>query len=81
MRVISDVSMLSGFDHVTIIVNDVERAVSRYTALLGSAPTWRGEHPDLGTRAALFGLSNSLIELVGPIPGAPNLGEPRITGQ
>jgi catechol 2,3-dioxygenase-like lactoylglutathione lyase family enzyme len=63
--------MLSGFDHVTIVVHDVELAVSRYTSLLGSAPTWRGEHPDLGTRAALFGLSNSLIELVGPIPGVP----------
>jgi catechol 2,3-dioxygenase-like lactoylglutathione lyase family enzyme len=63
--------MLSGFDHVTIIVSDVELAVSRYTALLGRAPTWRGEHLELGTRAALFGLSNALIELVGPIPDAP----------
>jgi catechol 2,3-dioxygenase-like lactoylglutathione lyase family enzyme len=63
--------MLSGFDHVTIVVHDLDLAVSRYTALLGSAPTWRGEHPELGTRAALFGLSNSLIELVGPIPEAP----------
>jgi len=63
--------MLSGFDHVTVVVHDVEAAVSRYTALLGRGPTWRGEHDELGTRAALFGLSNSLIELVGPIPDAP----------
>jgi catechol 2,3-dioxygenase-like lactoylglutathione lyase family enzyme len=63
--------MLTGFDHVTIVVDDLEAAVVRYTALLGRAPTWRGEHSELGTRAALFGLANALIELVGPIPEAP----------
>lgn len=62
--------MLSGFDHATIVVQDVDAAVARYAALLGRGPTWRGEHPELGTRAALFGLVNSLIELVGPIPDA-----------
>lgn len=67
----TDLTLLRGFDHVTIVVNDVELAVSRYALLMGSSPTWRGEHPELGTRAALFGLSNSLIELVGPIPEAP----------
>jgi catechol 2,3-dioxygenase-like lactoylglutathione lyase family enzyme len=63
--------MLTGFDHVTILVNDVAHAVSRYAALFGRSPSWQGEHPDLGTQAALFGLPNSLIELVGPLPNAP----------
>jgi catechol 2,3-dioxygenase-like lactoylglutathione lyase family enzyme len=63
--------MLSGFDHVTLVVQDVDASVERYTSLLGRGPTWRGEHPELGSRAALFGLANSLIELVGPIPDAP----------
>jgi catechol 2,3-dioxygenase-like lactoylglutathione lyase family enzyme len=63
--------MLTGFDHVTILVNDVAYAVSRYAALFGRSPSWQGEHPELGTQAALFGLPNSLIELVGPLPSAP----------
>ncbi len=62
--------MLSGFDHVTLVVNDVSHAVSRYTALLGRGPTWRGDHPELGTQVALFGLPNALIELVAPHPEA-----------
>lgn len=63
--------MFTRFDHVTIVVADVEAAVARYAALLGGEPSWRGEHRELGTRAALFGLSNALIEIVGPLPDAP----------
>jgi catechol 2,3-dioxygenase-like lactoylglutathione lyase family enzyme len=63
--------MLSGFDHVTLAVRDIEPAIARYTSLFGRAPSWRGGHPDLGTRAALFALDNSLIELVGPGSEAP----------
>jgi catechol 2,3-dioxygenase-like lactoylglutathione lyase family enzyme len=62
--------MLTRFDHVTILVNDVAAAEARYTQLLGAAPRWRGEHRELGTRAVLFGLANALIELVGPLPDA-----------
>lgn len=63
--------MLSRFDHLTLAVLDVEQAVARYTVLLGAPPTWRGEHRELGTQAALFGVGNALIELVGPHPSAP----------
>jgi catechol 2,3-dioxygenase-like lactoylglutathione lyase family enzyme len=63
--------MLSRFDHLTVAVLDVPRAVARYTALLGAPPSWQGEHRELGTQAALFGVGNALIELVGPKPGAP----------
>lgn len=62
--------MLTHFDHVTLIVQDLDTAVLRYQQLLGAPARWRGEHPELGTRAALFGLSNALLELVGPIPDA-----------
>ena len=31
--------MLSGFDHVTVVVHDLEAAVACYTALLGRAPS------------------------------------------
>jgi catechol 2,3-dioxygenase-like lactoylglutathione lyase family enzyme len=62
--------MLSGFDHVTVAVRDVTAAAARFEALLGRTPVWRGEHVGLGTEAALFGLDNALVELVGPRPGA-----------
>ncbi|MDB4974724.1 MAG: glyoxalase-like domain protein [Myxococcaceae bacterium] len=58
--------MLSKLDHVTIAVLDVEAAVTSYRALLGAPPIWRGTHPEVSTSAALFGLSNSVIELMGP---------------
>jgi catechol 2,3-dioxygenase-like lactoylglutathione lyase family enzyme len=58
--------MLTSFDHVTIVVNQVDVAIQCYERLLGTAPTWLGTHPELGTRSAIFGLSNALIELVGP---------------
>jgi catechol 2,3-dioxygenase-like lactoylglutathione lyase family enzyme len=45
----------------------LDAAAERYAQLLGSAPTFRGEHPELGTRAVLFGLSNALIELLSPL--------------
>lgn len=62
--------MLSAFDHLTIAVADVETAIASYERLLGTKALWRGAHPGLGTAAALFGLSNGLIELVGPIADA-----------
>lgn len=58
--------MLTGIDHVTIAVRELEPAIAGYTRLLGSPPSWRGEHPEHGTRGALFGLSNTLIELTSP---------------
>jgi len=63
--------MLSGFDHVTIVARDLEAAVASYSRLFGRAPDWHGEHPELGTHAALFGLQNSWIELVAPDRSAP----------
>lgn len=55
-----------GFDHVTVRVHSLNDAVQSYTRLLGAPPTWRGQHPDLGTEGALFGLQNGLFELTGP---------------
>lgn len=62
--------MLSGFDHVTIAVRELEAAARTYAALLGRAPAWRGQHVGLGTEAALFALDNALLELVAPRAGA-----------
>lgn len=59
--------MLSGFDHITLTCSSLDEAVASHAALLGSAPTYRGVYPDLGTQSALFGFQNGLVELVGPL--------------
>jgi catechol 2,3-dioxygenase-like lactoylglutathione lyase family enzyme len=58
--------VLDHFDHITIAVRSLDSASETYQRLLGVAPVWRGGHPELGTQAALFALSNSLVELVAP---------------
>jgi catechol 2,3-dioxygenase-like lactoylglutathione lyase family enzyme len=58
--------MLTGFDHVTIAVQDIDAAVDRYERLLGAPAHWRGGHPELGTRGAIFALRNAAIELTAP---------------
>jgi catechol 2,3-dioxygenase-like lactoylglutathione lyase family enzyme len=62
--------MLTGFDHVTIVVRQLDAALETYRRLLGLAPVWRGTHPELGTEGALFALSNSLVELTAPLGAA-----------
>jgi catechol 2,3-dioxygenase-like lactoylglutathione lyase family enzyme len=62
--------MLTGLDHVTVAVQEIDRAVDAYERLLGAPPSWRGEHPSLGTEGALFALSNAAVELVAPKPKA-----------
>ena len=63
--------MITRFDHLTILVHDVDAAAEGYALLLGRPASWRGTHPELGRQSALFGVGNALIELSGPLPGAP----------
>ena len=53
-------------DHVVIAVADLETATSDYVALLGRAPSWRGSHPQYGTRNTLFRIDNTYLELLAP---------------
>ncbi|HEX5657822.1 MAG TPA: VOC family protein [Polyangiales bacterium] len=62
--------MLTGFDHATLTLLDLDRALASYTKLLGQPPRWRGGHPDIGLRGALFGLENGWLELLAPVPDA-----------
>lgn len=62
--------MLTTFDHATVAVADLSAAQATYTRLLGRAPLFVGDHPELGTESAIFGLSNGAIELVAPRPQA-----------
>ena len=56
--------MLNTIDHIIITVEDLPSAVEDYTKVLGFKPTWRGEHPQMGTENALFPLQNTYLELM-----------------
>ncbi len=56
--------MLNTIDHLIITVDDLSSAVDDYTKILGFAPTWRGEHPQMGTENALFPFQNTYLELM-----------------
>jgi catechol 2,3-dioxygenase-like lactoylglutathione lyase family enzyme len=61
--------MLESLDHAIIAVRDLAAAAETYTALLGRLPSWRGEHPGLGTENVLFRLDNTTLELLCPGSG------------
>jgi catechol 2,3-dioxygenase-like lactoylglutathione lyase family enzyme len=63
--------VLKNFDHPTVIVADLDAAVSAHERLLGFAPRFRSAAPELGTSSALFGFSNALLELTAPHAAAP----------
>jgi catechol 2,3-dioxygenase-like lactoylglutathione lyase family enzyme len=56
--------MLQSLDHAIIAVRDLAAAARTYTALLGRSPSWRGEHPALGTANVLYRLENTYLELL-----------------
>ncbi|MCP4006139.1 MAG: hypothetical protein GY725_18300 [bacterium] len=59
--------MLQTFDHVVIVVRDLEAATNSYQRLLGRKPSWRGIQLDSGTANSLFQLDNMFIELLSPV--------------
>ena len=56
--------MLNTIDHIIITVEDLSSAIEDYSKVLGFKPTWRGEHPEMGTENALFPLQNTYLELM-----------------
>lgn len=56
--------MLKALDHVALVVENLEAAVSGYEALLGRAPNWRGA--DGGAAHAWFQLSNTALDVIAP---------------
>lgn len=63
--------MLTALDHVILAVEDLEEASRDMARLLGRTPSWRGEHPALGTANTLFRLSNLYVELLAPAGDGP----------
>jgi catechol 2,3-dioxygenase-like lactoylglutathione lyase family enzyme len=60
-------AMLTSLDHFVIAVRDLEAATATYGALLGRAPSWRGDHPGAGTANTLFRLDRTYAELLSPV--------------
>jgi catechol 2,3-dioxygenase-like lactoylglutathione lyase family enzyme len=56
--------VITGFDHVVVLANEIEAATSAYQTLFARAPSWR--YAGEGAQRALFTLDNMTVELVAP---------------
>ncbi|MCP9625906.1 VOC family protein [Rhodopseudomonas palustris] len=56
--------MITGIDHLVVVVSDLPAAVAAYQTLLGRAPAWRSA--DDGSENVLFTLDNMSLELMSP---------------
>jgi catechol 2,3-dioxygenase-like lactoylglutathione lyase family enzyme len=56
--------MISGFDHVVVLANEIEAAIAAYQTLFARAPSWR--YDGAGARRALFTIDNMTLELMAP---------------
>ena len=61
--------MITGLDHVVVLLSDIEAAASAYERLLGRAPAWRGESD--GSQTVMFTLDNMTLELMAPAGASP----------
>jgi catechol 2,3-dioxygenase-like lactoylglutathione lyase family enzyme len=56
--------MITGLDHVVVLIEDIKAAASAYETLLGRMPAWRNS--DDGAERVLFTLDNMSLELIAP---------------
>jgi catechol 2,3-dioxygenase-like lactoylglutathione lyase family enzyme len=56
--------VISGLDHVVVLVNEIEAAVAAYQTLFARSPAWRNAGE--GAARALFTLDNATLELMAP---------------
>lgn len=56
--------MITGLDHVVILVSDMEAGIAAYKTLLARAPAWRSTSH--GAETTLFTLDNMTLELLSP---------------
>lgn len=68
--------MITGLDHLVVLLEDIEAGAKVYQRLLGCAPSWRGTND--GAETVLFTLDNMTLELMAP-SGQPPTAE-RIRG-
>jgi catechol 2,3-dioxygenase-like lactoylglutathione lyase family enzyme len=56
--------VISGLDHVVVLVSDIAAGAEAYQTLFARAPAWRNS--DEGATRVLFTLDNMMLELVSP---------------
>ena len=56
--------MITGLDHVVVLLGDIKAGARTYELLLGRAPSWRSRSD--GTETVLFTLDNMSLELMAP---------------
>jgi catechol 2,3-dioxygenase-like lactoylglutathione lyase family enzyme len=56
--------VITGLDHVVVLVNDIEAGAATYRLLLARAPAWRSTGD--GAETVLFTLDNMTLELMSP---------------
>ncbi len=56
--------MISGLDHVVLLVEEIGKGAAAYQTLLGRTPSWRTSGD--GAERVLFTLDNITLELVAP---------------
>ncbi len=61
--------MISGLDHVVLVVNDGDAAARAYQTLLARTPAW--QYSGEGAARVLFTLDNMTVELVAPSGDGP----------
>jgi catechol 2,3-dioxygenase-like lactoylglutathione lyase family enzyme len=57
--------MITGLDHVVILVREMEAGIAAYKALLARVPAWRSSGD--GAETVLFTLDNMTLELMAPV--------------
>jgi catechol 2,3-dioxygenase-like lactoylglutathione lyase family enzyme len=61
--------VITGLDHLVVLLEDIEVGTRAYQLLLGRAPSWRS-HSD-GAETVLFTLDNMTLELMAPAGQSP----------
>jgi len=60
--------MITGLDHIVVLLGDIKAGAKAYELLLGRAPSWRSESD--GAETVLFTLDNMTLELMAPAGNA-----------
>ena len=61
--------MITGLDHLVVLLGDIKAGAKAYELLLGCAPSWRSEID--GAETVLFTLDNMTLELMAPAGHTP----------
>jgi catechol 2,3-dioxygenase-like lactoylglutathione lyase family enzyme len=61
--------VITGLDHLVVLLEDIEAGAKAYQRLLGCAPSWRSSND--GAETVLFTLDNMTLELMAPTGQSP----------